>query len=269
MDMMSSFNAGYVFYHKMLVPKADGTLDQGEMKKYSDKLLNLTLPKPELIKFDDFRHTEKSISFHLTTLYPGFASGLGQNHDMGNYEHNFKLGLLFDHTTGMPYISGTGIKGKIKEPFKKLLNAGVSGTKYEHHSQQAMLCYFKTLFKELELDDIDLNIDLLQKLKEEIFEGKLEGQPMAMYNRDIFLDAYITEGDPVNSFEIFKDDVIAHHYDEMRNPNIIRFLRVRSNVTFAFRFETKDSLVIEKLKAEHKEKMFKIIIKREMLGART
>lgn len=266
---MSSFNAGYVFYHKMFKPLPTGKIDVRNLESRADDLLDYTLVNNDKLKFGDYIDSEKEYSFKLTTRYPGFASGLGQNHDIGSYDKNFKLGLLFDHTTGLPYLSGTSIKGKLKEPFNRVLYAGKSSSSYEYYSKDLVLEYFETLFKEIGLD-VDLATEEnINALRAEMFEGEVNGLSLPMYDRDVFLSAYIESADQKHNNRIFSDDYITPHESPIKNPNPLRFLRVRSGVSVAFRFDLHDSSVIKEMKKVKKEEMIKKLIVREKLGAKT
>ena len=62
-------------------------------------------------------------SFSLTTIYPGLITGSGYNHPAGERESDsssdFQMGFYFDHTTGMPVIPGSTVKGILKSVFPK------------------------------------------------------------------------------------------------------------------------------------------------------
>jgi CRISPR-associated protein Cmr6 len=109
---------------------------------------------------------------------------------------------------------------------------------------------------------------MLKKLEDEIFEAKDEENYLSPYLRDDFLDAYITRG--ASHDMIFEEDVITPHSDDItKNPIPIKFLKVRANVTFAFRFDVQDSCVLPVLTKEKKLELIKQIILREKLGAKT
>ena len=60
----------------------------------------------------------------LTTTYPGLLSGVGISHETGKLGE-FKLGFSFDHTTGLPYLPGSTVKGNLRHvfPFRLRLQA--------------------------------------------------------------------------------------------------------------------------------------------------
>src|ERR1035437_1606321 len=53
----------------------------------------------------------------LYTTYPGLATGIGTMHETGE-EGEYKLGLAFDHTTGLPFIPGQSVKGLLRSVFR-------------------------------------------------------------------------------------------------------------------------------------------------------
>ena len=55
--------------------------------------------------------------FKVKTIYPGLVCGIGYEHELG-FENEFKLGFSFDHTTGLPYIPGSSVKGTLRSAFR-------------------------------------------------------------------------------------------------------------------------------------------------------
>ncbi len=255
--MSHSFNIGYYFEKKMFEPKSNGSVDSGTIKNVANIILEVHFNNNKELQFSD----TTECSFKLVTAYPGLITGAGRNHDVGRDDNNFKLGMLFDYTTGMPYISASSIKGTVRAAFDR----------FKYYDHAIVLSYFKTLFEEIGLNNETLTKESVEKLKDEIFEGKKEGKPLPIYERDLFLDAYICKGDDTHNDGIFSDDYITHHPSPIKNPNPVRFLRIRSNVTFCFRFDFKDSRIegFEELTTQKKTELIKRIILREGLGAKT
>lgn len=172
-------------------------------------------------------------SFELTTEYPGLVTGLGSPHE-SHKDGEYKLGFYFDHTTGLPVIPGSSVKGVLRSAFKKS----------------------REYIKEITGKDIS-DIEALEK---EIFDR--EG--VSIYKRDIFLDAVIISSAD-NNKKFLADDFITPHPHAFREPNPIQFLKVRSQVTFRFQFRLNDGVI----KAEEKKKLFERILTDLGIGAKT
>lgn len=165
-------------------------------------------PEIELLKMD-FDNIE---SFELTTIYPGLLTGSGTPHET-RQKGEYKLGFYFDHTTGLPIIPGSTVKGVIRSAFKR--------------SHQ----YIQSLLKE---------IPDIQQLEKEIFDGifkKENGEDidLTIYQRDIFFDAVVSKTH--NPWDFFLgEDFITPHAHPFKDPVPIPFLKVLPQVTFCFRF---------------------------------
>ena len=187
----------------------------------------------------------KTEQFELTTIYPGLLSGSGYAHE-GAIEGELKLGFFFDHTTGLPVIPGSSVKGVLRSAFKK-----------SHE-------YIKNL-----LGNDEINI---KDLENNIFMGiDANGKELPIYQRDIFLDAF-----PVASAndggQIFADDYITPHKEPLKNPVPLKFLKILPGVTFRFDFilhgfENKEGQ--EVLSAAQKCELFKKILFDFGVGAKT
>lgn len=157
-----------------------------------------------------------AMSFSLKTTYPGLIIGAGYNHPAGGIEEgqssDFQLGFYFDHTTGMPVIPGSTVKGILKSVFPKEDTEEIKKEK---------LIYINTILNKENL------------LKQDNWERLFE-------KRNIFFDAYIS-GMPENG-KIFAEDYITPHTKgPFKNPIPIRFLKIAPDVTFTFQVKLKDS----------------------------
>lgn len=121
-------------YNKAYFYNLQGEPSNGDLlKKQNDELLgtiydDLSL-KHLLDVWKNVIETDKNIfQVELTTSYPGLITGIGVNHQttlkwMGQSEgkfvqiSEFKLGITFDHTTGLPIIPGSSIKGVLRSFF--------------------------------------------------------------------------------------------------------------------------------------------------------
>jgi len=179
--------------------------------------------------------------FELTTEYPGLVTGLGNPHE-SHQEGEYKLGFHFDHTTGLPVIPSSSVKGVLRSAFKKSPD------------------YIKYLLenppeKETPIIDVDIN-----QLEKEIFDG--EG--LSPYKRDIFLDAVIVSSGNTNQL-FLAADFITPHPDEFKDPVPLQFLKVLPQVTFRFQFRLNKGLI----SSAGKKSLFERILKDLGIGAKT
>ena len=173
--------------------------------------------------------------FELTTIYPGLLLGAGYSHpalkDINktdrNEESDFQLGFFFDHTTGLPVIPGSSVKGVLKSVFPKT-NSKYRGEKLE---------YIRDLTSKVLNESNAQNKDssfITEDNWEEIFFGSVKAK-----RKHIFYDAYVSKL-PDNN-RLFEEDYITPHTKGIfKNPNPIRFLKVGPGVTFTFQFRLLD-----------------------------
>lgn len=147
----------------------------------------------------------KSLTF--TTTYPGLVAGTGYEHEAG-IEGEFKIGFFFDHTTGLPVLPGSSVKGIIRSSF-------------DHPD------YIKEKLGENYTDE---KIKLLEQW---IFEGKTGEKPIPVYSRIVFFDALIFPGKD----GFLAEDFLTPHGTLFSEPVPIKFLRVipGSGITFGFK----------------------------------
>jgi CRISPR-associated protein Cmr6 len=141
---------------------------------------------------------EKEQTFELTTTYPGLLVGSGYNHPkLKENTDDFQLGFFFDHTTGLPIISGSSIKGLLRSVYKQ---------------------------KEF-MQDVYGRVP-----GEEIFEDQktvfYDAYIISTQNKEakVFGSDYITSHFSNEPEGMFKE------------PNPIKFLKILPNVTFKFQF---------------------------------
>lgn len=240
---MSNANVGWMFYKETFVHLNQNSqkLDNSTVKQVNKKILD-AFP----IKYDYPNGSCHAIE--LKTLYPGLLVGTGYSHDAKGDE-NFKMGFFFDHTTGMPIIPASSIKGVLRSKFKMLDIA---------EKTEAVLSEFCYFYQELGLDNPKK--EDLEALEKETFEGK---GAKSMYHRDIFYDAYPIKAQDKN--RLFYDDTLAHHASEFEDPNPIRFLKVAGEVVYKFSFDLHDGV----LTAAKKEELFLLMLQSSGVGAKT
>lgn len=174
----------------------------------------------------------------LTIQYPGLVTGIGIKHEV-RIDGEFKLGMHFDWTYGVPIIYGSSVKGVLRSWFKDF--------------------YKPTSFQPSVEDAID-----------DIFEGKdPQGKNKTIYKRDIFFDAVVLTTD--SSGRILRPDSITPHGDNpLKNPTPLGFVKIAPGCTMQFRFKLEDTVIGSKtLTAKEKKTIFQEILTTVGIGAKT
>lgn len=178
--------------------------------------------------------------FELKISYPGLVTGVGINHE-AKIEGEFKLGVHFDYTYGMPVVYGSSVKGVLS-------------------------FWFKEFFLERNPED--------EKLADNLLKDIFEGGNKSIYNRDIFFDAVITKADSKGRI-LCSDSITPHGANPLKNPVPITFLKIAPGCTMEFRFKLVDSIIKDangieqKFTADQKKALFEEIIKTVGVGAKT
>lgn len=272
-------------YHKPTTPyQADVKEFGGWLKKQYDPILKAN--------FDGYSDAVKAISgitsylglnnFPLKTIYPGLVCGIGYEHELG-FTNEFKLGFSFDHTTGLPYIPGSSVKGTLRSAFKhggylkSIIEGWVVAMSYPDKTPK---CPEDLINREDDLNSIINNTDW-EKLERHIFESidySTQKKMDSTYQTDVFFDAFISDTSLENKGTFMADDYITCHQNRKNpamtpftNPNPVRFLKVRSDVTFTFQFRLFDVKVDGEVifPKSVKEQLFKQILLDIGIGAKT
>lgn len=179
--------------------------------------------------------------FSLTIQYPGLVTGIGIDHE-AKIEGEFKLGVHFDWTHGMPVVYGSSVKGVLRAWFKE---------------------FYKPNKTQPSVDDAF----------DSIFEGKENGKPKSIYDRDIFFDAVITQADSKGRI-LCSDSITPHggenHDNPLKNPTPLTFMKIAPGCTMEFRFKLVPSVINGKeFSASQKKALFEEILKTVGIGAKT
>lgn len=174
--------------------------------------------------------------FSYVIAYPGLVTGIGIKHE-AKIKGEFKLGVHFDYTYGMPVVYGSSVKGVLHAYFEDVFNEE-----------------FKKLFSEVDA----------KTLSDDIFEGIRDGKPISMYERDIFFDAIITKGDEKGRI-LVSDSITPHTEGPLKDPIPLTFVKIAPGCNLEFRFRLNDSLI----SSTDKLNIFKKIIELFGVGAKT
>lgn len=225
-DSEGKSNADITVRNKALTASSY-SFKKGQEWKLKDELL---------IKNEAFPNNDKN-KFSLEVQYPGLVTGIGISHET-KIEGEFKLGMHFDWTYGMPIIYGSSVKGVLRSYFKEFYTPKQG----EPSTAEA-------------IDDI------------------FEGRSKSIYDRDIFFDAVIIE--PDNKGRILCSDSITPHGDNpLKNPTPLTFLKIAPGCKLQFRFKLVPTVIKKadselKLTVQRKLEIFKDILTTVGIGAKT
>lgn len=221
-------------------------------------------------------------NFVLRVNYPGLLTGSGYTHEYTGSDKDgaFKIGFFFDHVSGMPYITGHGIKGALRYAFPNHKNERYPDNKAEFIADllRGKNIDPRQLFNEyLSREHIQnipySDLTFVRLLGELIFEGN---KPVAFKNnefifsqlplkdKDIFYECFISNAGDGGQF--LGDDYITPHIpNPLKNPVPIKFLKILPGTRFRFQFDLKDNLI----SAKQKEDLFKSVLLTFGIGAKT
>ncbi|MGP1447322.1 MAG: type III-B CRISPR module RAMP protein Cmr6 [Candidatus Limimorpha sp.] len=212
-------------------------------------------------------------SFSLTIAYPGLVTGIGINHE-AKIEGEFKLGVHFDYTWGMPVVYGSSVKGVLRAWFKGFYDGNIdildlemeifegtkrniSAEKIRHKEKWEEKCYCADFGKCSDKDYKSL-------MSNRVYEPY-----KSIYNRDIFFDAVITKADKKRRI-LCSDSITPHGDNPLKNPTPLTFLKIAPGCTMEFRFKLVDSHIDGKsFTAAQKKVLFEEILKTLGIGAKT
>lgn len=234
-----SKNMNYIFnveYFKDIFTK--GSEKEDEIKRRNDDICNFAFTEADQ-PFTKCKEMEVYKNFSLYTLYPGLLFGIGNPHSLKE-EGAIKLGFTFDYVTGLPYITGSTLKGMIRSCFPG------DGKDKEDREYSSLIRGI------LEKDELDV-----QALKENMFE-----------NNDIFLGAYPVIQEKNTLMEM---EYITSHTEKFKNPNPVSLIKVKPSVEFCFSFLFTDymengTIIVS---AEEKRNLCKELILLMGIGAKT
>ena len=188
----------------------------------------------------------------LKVQYPGLVTGIGITHE-AKIEGEFKLGVHFDWTYGMPVVYGSSVKGVLRSAFKeKYVDAEL--VKRANNNKDGVI-----------IPEWVGNPENSKAIIDDIFEGGKK----SIYDRDIFFDAVITKPDSKGRI-LCSDSITPHGDDPLKNPIPITFMKIAPGCTIEFRFKLLPSIINGKeFSAKQKLKLFEEILKTVGVGAKT
>jgi len=200
---------------------------------------------------------EDTDCFSLEILYPGLVTGIGINHE-AKIEGEFKLGVHFDWTHGMPVIYGSSVKGVLRAWFQEFYEGNRDPFDYEME-------IFEGKLRDTEAEKKKYGQNWEEKVKATKNRMYI---PKSIYERDIFFDAVIKSPDKKGRI-LCSDSITPHggenHDNPLKNPNPITFLKIAPGCKLQFRFKLVGSQEEKRLKRD----LFKEILTTVGVGAKT
>lgn len=263
-DSFKSQNMNYIYYHEYFeglepVDESRSNNTQNRSDSSSDALHRTDqLCAFEFVPYDfteDLKGLEGYKDFMLFTQYPGLLIGTGNEHNLA-LDGGVKCGFAFDSVTGLPYISGSSLKGMLRSCF------GKKNTPNREEHQK----YIRAILQKEQLNVENLEQDIFDN--HDIFIGAYP----VMDKNEVLLDKeYVTPTTP--DFYSGYHDRPAHSKGELqkfKNPVPINFIKVKPNIKFKFVFILHDSnLDGVVISAEEKLKLFQSLILDNGIGAKT
>lgn len=204
--------------------------------------------------------------FELEVIYPGLVTGIGINHE-AKIEGEFKLGVHFDWTYGMPVIYGSSVKGVLRSWFTEFYKGDIDPI-------DLMMDIFEGVYdRDVKAEQEKYKEDWAKKVKKA--ENRIYKLRRSIYKRDIFFDAVIVKTSKNGHGPILSSDSITPHGDNpLKNPVPITFLKVASACKLEFRFKLEDTVIVKDgrtltLTAAQKLDIFKDILTTVGIGAKT
>lgn len=193
--------------------------------------------------------------FDMITAYPGLIPGMGLPHGLPSVDADIKTGMFFDHTTGLPLLPGSSVKGALRSAL-------------DVKAQSTMLPYAQEAMTDALPALGPIEKERVEGFVGEVFDCQVKGSPLPFYERDVFFDAYPITRD-TNGTTLLAWDAIAWHKSDITNPLPVRTIKIPSMVTWRFSFLLHTSTTIEGFDAMAKLRLFKKIIRDWGIGAKT
>jgi CRISPR-associated protein Cmr6 len=254
---MSGYNNSLLYYKHYYADSrirweersdADKERNKAVFKEQNDLLYGAVFPTQTL-----FLYPEGLTRIALRTTYPGLLLGSGIAHGSG-LMGEMKLGFYFDHTTGLPVIPGSSVKGVLRSAFPQGYRKAAAKGKKSDEEKAALLekaeqtsVYLQYHLHEITQRDWEASeMDALETFLFGSYQTGTSDTPMS--GRPVFHDAIPVNADLVQingeaTLTYLGDDFITPHNKKkgtipaaLRNPVPIAFVKVLPGVTFQFQF---------------------------------
>lgn len=207
-------------------------------------------------------------SFFMQVQYPGMLTGMALfNGPEGDDEAGVdKLdgGITLDTVTGLPYLPGSTVKGILRTPFKE--------------NPEFIVALIQSLFQNVWPEP--WSIDEVLELETKVFGNRNRdresiAEEVVLQGCDAFLDAFPVFAQPqklleAETFAVPKPDTKIG-WEQLKQANILSFLKIRPGVVFEFRFLGEDIELTSgrKITIKHRRQMYIKILELMGAGAKT
>ena len=227
-------NLGYTYYRNIgkNVDFGKNINQRANGAKYKDAIKYFQIKDSTKLKFK--------------TKYPGLTIGLGYTHD-SKKDDDFKLGFMFDYTTGLPYIPGSTLKGVLRSVFPVDKN------------DKSKIDFINYILKK------EYTFNEIYEIEKSIF-GKSTKDTSSKDNpltKDIFYDGYLS---PSNQY-FLEDDYITPHESEIKSPKPLKFLKIPPGIEIVLQIKLSENNNL--ISKEDRLQMYIKILKFTGLGAKT
>ncbi len=223
----------------------------------------------------------------------GLIPGIGYPHEV-SYAGEFKLGMHFDHTTGLPSLPGSSVKGALRalwpqygyaETQPGLYRPDTNPKKPGKAELQGKKARF--IFKLLQAAKADLSVDekedeevlsFVHRLELALFEGWEWGADaektklLPMSKRAVFFDALpIAPATTRYGKRLLGRDALTPHGDNpLKNPIPLPFMKVLPGVEFAFSFRLHSITIGDNsISTQNLLDLFAVLLEKSGAGAKT
>lgn len=239
------------------------------IRNRNSTLTEYSLPTEVVDKFYDGLPCTHILEYKIG--YPGLVTGIGLGHEI-NAQGEYKLGMHFDYTYGIPLIYGSSVKGVLHSNFHHF-------TDRIRLENGKLKLYAATLPKN-EQKGVRLADDeeLAKMIERSIFGSTLEAdddesEHLPVGDRDIFFDGI--PFCPQSDTPVLSADYLCPHGDNpFKNPVPISFLRISPDVMVRLAFRLVDTIISYNgsdipIEANLKYVLYRDILAEVGLGAKT
>ena len=198
--------------------------------------------------------------FEFEVGYPGLVTGIGLEHGV-NAKGEFKLGMHFDFTYGIPVIYGSSIKGVLHSHFRDF-------TDHMRIEDGKLVLYLSSLArndaKGYRVADYP---EFSQMLEKSIFGSSLdtEDEEHGLGCQDVFFDAVPYAGNKAGGI-LSADYLCPHRKGPYKNPIPISFLRISPGVKIRLAFQLHETTLEWGGNTIPVTKKFKYVLFKNMLS---
>ena len=189
-------NLGYCYYHKPGKKHVDYGRSIVDKEPAADlQKTYFQIEAPDVIRLE------------FKIIYPGLLIGLGYEHPKVE-ENDFAAGFMFDHTTGMPYIPGSSVKGILRSAFPN------------NDNDEGRIKFINGLLEN------NLKYKEIYAIEKRIFGNRPnKKRDTERKYQDIFYDGYVSEV-TTEAGGLFAEEYITPHKDAVTNPIPIKLLKI-------------------------------------------